>query len=97
MVLRRGFELQANETVLVVEDVVTTGGSVNEIIQMVRDSGAVLKGVGFIVDRSQGRVNFPADTFSLLKMDVLTYEAQDCPLCQSGIPLVKPGSRNVNQ
>ncbi len=96
MTLRRGFEIHAGDTVLLVEDVVTTGGSVNEIIQMVGDSGATLKGVGFIVDRSQGRANFSVDAYSLLKMDVITYQAETCPLCQSGIPLVKPGSRKVN-
>ena len=93
MTLRRGFKINPDDNVLVVEDVITTGGSVNEIIQLVQDSNAQLKGVGFIVDRSQGRAQFPVKTHSILKMDVITYEKDECPLCKKGIPLVKPGSR----
>ena len=93
MTLRRGFVIQPKDNVLIVEDVVTTGGSVKEIVTLVQDSGANLKGIGFLVDRSMGRVKFPMDTFSLLKMDVITYPPDKCPLCEKRVPLVKPGSR----
>lgn len=93
MTLRRGFALNPGDNVLIVEDVVTTGGSVKEIVSLVQQSGANLKGIGFLVDRSMGRAEFPVNTFSLLKMDVVTYPPDDCPLCKKGLPLVKPGSR----
>jgi orotate phosphoribosyltransferase len=94
MTLRRGFEIGANEKVLVVEDVVTTGGSIKEVINLVRSAKADLKGVGFLVDRSQGKIEFPVRKFSVLEMEVITYEPENCPMCKSNIPLVKPGSRN---
>ncbi len=93
MTLRRGFELNKGDNVLVVEDVVTTGGSIQEAIQVVQDSEAILKGVGFIVDRTQGKVSFPCSSYSLLQMDVITYSSSECPLCNNGLSLVKPGSR----
>ena len=93
MTFRRGFEIKPDDNILVVEDVVTTGGSVNEIVSLVQESGANLKGVGFLVDRSQGKAQFPVNVFSLIKMDVVTYQAEECPMCKKNIPLVKPGSR----
>lgn len=93
MTLRRGFEIKPNENVLVVEDVVTTGGSINEVIQLVKDIGANLVGIGFLVDRSQNRVQFDRPKFSLLEMEVVTYQPDECPLCKQGVELVKPGSR----
>jgi orotate phosphoribosyltransferase len=75
--------------------VVTTGGSINEVINLVHESDAQLKGVGFIVDRSQGKAKFQVKNFSLLKMDVVTYKPEECPLCKKDIPLVKPGSRKA--
>ena len=93
MTLRRGFEIYSDDNVLIVEDVVTTGGSVNEIIDLVKKSGAKLKGAGFLVDRSKGKIKFPIKTFSLLRLDVVTYHADQCNLCKKGVPLVKPGSR----
>ena len=93
MSLRRGFEIRKGERVLVVEDVVTTGGSVKEIIHLVEKAEAVLAGVGYIVDRSSGKTTFNAKTFSALQMDVVTYSAEVCPLCKQGTPAVKPGSR----
>ncbi len=95
--LRRGFELKPGERVLVCEDVVTTGGSVFEVIDIVRACGSTLAGVGFVVDRSGGSVRFPVekrdDQFALLQMSVQTHEPETCPLCRNGLPLVKPGSR----
>ena len=93
MSLRRGFEIKKGERVLVVEDVVTTGGSVKEIISLVEKAGAALAGVGYIVDRSKGKTMFNTKTFSVLQMDVVTYAPDSCPLCKEGTPAVKPGSR----
>jgi len=93
MSLRRGFGIKKGERVLVVEDVVTTGGSVKEIIQLVEKAEAALAGVGYIVDRSNGKTTFDARTFSILQMDVVTYTPESCPLCKEGTPAVKPGSR----
>jgi orotate phosphoribosyltransferase len=95
MSLRRGFEIKKGERVLVVEDVVTTGGSVNEIIQIAKKADATLAGVGYIVDRSNGKTKFNAKTFSVLQMDVVTYTPDTCPLCKEGSPAVKPGSRGL--
>ncbi len=91
--LRRGFTFDENEKVLVCEDVVTTGGSVFEVIDIVKSNNAKVVGVGFIVDRSNGKVNFGFPQFSTLKMEVVSYQADECPLCREDIELVKPGSR----
>jgi orotate phosphoribosyltransferase len=93
MSLRRGFTIKKGERVLAVEDVVTTGGSVKEIIQLAEKAGATLAGVGYIVDRSKGKTTFNAKTFSVLQMDVVTYAPESCPLCKEGTPAIKPGSR----
>lgn len=93
MTLRRGFEIKSQENVLVVEDVVTTGGSIKEIIELVQSANANLCGVGLLVDRSQGKVDFPVQNFAVLEMEVITFEPKNCPLCKQGIPVVKPGSR----
>jgi orotate phosphoribosyltransferase len=95
MTLRRGFEIKPGERVLVVEDVVTTGGSINEVIDLVRIAEAHLIGVGFLVDRSQNRISFGAPKFSVIEMEVVTYQPDECPLCKQGIPIVKPGSRKT--
>lgn len=93
--LRRGFELIENENVLVCEDVVTTGGSVFEVINIIKEAGAKLVGVGMIVDRSNGKVDFGVPQVSTLQLEVVTYEPEECPLCKDGIPLVKPGSKKL--
>jgi orotate phosphoribosyltransferase len=97
MQLRRGFRIEPGENVLVCEDVVTTGGSVSEVISLVREGGGNVAGVAFIVDRSAGKVKFPLDhgglQCSLMAMDVVAYPPESCPLCAKGIPVVKPGSR----
>ena len=95
MMLRRGFEIKPGQKVLVVEDVVTTGGSVDEVIKIVREAGGVVAGVGVLVDRSNGKVDFGVRKEAVLTMDIKSWEAQDCPLCTEGkIPVVKPGSRS---
>ncbi len=93
MTLRRGFELKQLERALVVEDVVTTGGSVFEVIALVKQADAVPAGVGFIVDRSNGKVKFDTNQYAVLAMDVITYAPETCPLCKSNVPMSKPGSR----
>lgn len=95
LTLRRGFSLEKGERVLVCEDVVTTGGSVFEVIDIVKSYGAEVVGVGFIVDRSNGNVNFGCPQFSTIKLDVVSFPPEDCPLCKQGIELVKPGSRKI--
>jgi orotate phosphoribosyltransferase len=96
MTLRRGFSLSENEKVLVCEDVVTTGGSVFEVIEIVKSFGAKVIGVASIVDRSNGKVDFGYPFISSLKLDVISFNADECPLCKENkIALVKPGSRKV--
>jgi orotate phosphoribosyltransferase len=93
MKLRRGFELRPRERALVVEDVVTTGGSTRETIDAVAAAGGYVIGAGSIVDRSNGRANVGVRRASLLVLDVPAYEPAECPLCRLGTPAVKPGSR----
>lgn len=95
MTLRRSFTISPGEKVLVVEDVVTTGGSVLEVINVVKEKGGELAGVGVLVDRSNGRVDFGVPAKAVLPMEVVSWEAGDCPLCREGVPVVKPGSRQV--
>jgi orotate phosphoribosyltransferase len=96
MQIRRGFEVKTGERVLVCEDVVTTGGSVQEVIALVLEQKGVLAGVACIVDRSGGTVQFPQTPEPLvpvLRMNAVTHQPGSCPLCAQGIPAVKPGSR----
>ena len=93
MELRRGFEVRAAERCLVVEDVVTTGGSIFEVVDIVKNAKGTLAGVGYIVDRSNGKIQFESKHFSVLQMDVVAFKPEECPLCKEGIPVVKPGSR----
>jgi len=95
--LRRGFEIRPGERVLVCEDVVTTGGSIGEVIEIVQQSNGLVIGAACIVDRSGGTVRGPGgeDLFSLLTMNVVVYKPEECPLCSQNIPLVKPGGRSV--
>ncbi|MBN1634436.1 MAG: orotate phosphoribosyltransferase [Ignavibacteria bacterium] len=95
MTLRRGFELLKDENVLICEDVVTTGGSVFEIIKLIRKYGSILKGVGFIIDRSNGKVHFNTKQFSLAKFDVVKYSENEIPEYLLNIPVTKPGSRTL--
>lgn len=93
MTLRRGFGIAPGEKILVCEDVVTTGGSVFEVIDLVKQNEANVVGVGFIVDRSNGKVDFSYPQYSVIKMEVTSYSKEECPLCKKGIEVVKPGSR----
>jgi orotate phosphoribosyltransferase len=93
MTLRRGFTLEAGEPVVVVEDVITTGGSTREVIDAVRAQGARVVAVGSLVDRSGGAVDLGVPRKSLLELEVPAYPAEACPLCAGGSRPEKPGSR----
>ena len=95
MKFRRGFELARGERVIVVEDVITTGDSVREVITLCRQAGARVLGVGTIVDRSGGRAKFGRIKLeSLVSLRMESFKPQQCPLCKEGWPLTKPGSRH---
>lgn len=91
LVLRRGFRLRSNERVLVVEDVVTTGGSTRETMALARAAGSEVVGVAALVDR--GGAQFDVPFHALLRLPLPTWAPEVCPLCARGLPLVKPGSR----
>lgn len=95
MSLRRGFYIEPGEKVLVVEDVITTGGSVREVIELVRSLGGEVVGAGVLVDRSNSTIDLGVRTAALLTTEVVSYDPEECPLCKQGIPAVKPGSRNI--
>ena len=90
--MRRGFQIARGERVLVVEDVVTKGGRVRETLDIVRALGGKVVGVGSLVDRSGGKVDFGIPLESLLRLSVDTFDPTTCPLCQAGTPVLKPGS-----
>jgi orotate phosphoribosyltransferase len=90
--LRRGFRVARGEKVLVVEDVVTKGGRVQETLDIVRVLGGEGVGVGTLVDRSGGKVDFGVPFESLVSLSIDTFDPATCPLCQAGVPLMKPGS-----
>ena len=92
MTFRRGFSLREGERVLIVEDIVTTGGSIKEVIDVVKAAGAVPVAVSMLVDRSGGKANFgDVPATALLTMEVETYAPENCPLCAQGIPMTKRG------
>ena len=93
MTLRRGFELASDEKVLVVEDVVTTGLSTKEVVEVVKSFGAKVIGVGSLVNRAKDAPGFGARFESLVKLDIPTFKPESCPLCKSNTPITKPGSR----
>jgi len=95
LMLRRGFTLGERDRVLVVEDVLTTGGSTRETMQVAKTAGAQVVGAASIVDRSGGSVGFDVPFHALLDIALPTYEPDTCPLCAQGLPVVKPGSRPV--
>jgi orotate phosphoribosyltransferase len=91
MAFRRGFSLSPDDRVLLVEDVVTTGGSIIEVRDVVAETGAAIAGLGYLVDRSGGKADFGIPSKALLTLDVVTYKPEDCPACAKGDPVVKPG------
>ena len=93
MTFRRGFSLHEGERVLIVEDIVTTGGSIKEVIDVVKSYKAIPVAVSMLVDRSGGKADFgDVPSTALLKMNVETYKPEDCPLCKKNIPITKRGS-----
>jgi orotate phosphoribosyltransferase len=96
LVLRRGFTIAEADRVLVVEDVLTTGGSTRETMQVARAAGGQVVGVASVVNRSAGAARFDVPFASLLEMSLPTYEPDQCPLCANGLPVIKPGSRPVS-
>jgi len=93
MTFRRGFSLHEGERVLIVEDIVTTGGSIKEVIEVVKAHGGVPVAVSMLVDRSGGKADFgDVPSTALLHMDVETYQPEECPLCKQGIEMTKRGS-----
>jgi len=93
MTLRRGFTLEAGEPAIVVEDVITTGGSTLETIRAVEEAGGKVVAAGSLVDRSGGGADLGLPRAALLTLTVQNYDAERCPLCRAGVPAVKPGSR----
>lgn len=96
MTLRRGFQIAKGERVLIVEDIVTTGGSVKEVVDVVKEQGGIPVGIGMLVDRSGGKANFDEVPYqALLRLTVTTYEPDNCPLCAEKLPMTKRGSRKL--
>ena len=93
MQLRRGFTLSPGERCLVVEDVITTGGSTREVVQCVQTHGGTVVGVGSLIDRSGGTAAFTVKRVALATVTAATYPPDACPLCRTGSPAIKPGSR----
>ena len=95
MSIRRGFEIKPNENILIVEDVITTGGSVNEVIDQVQKYKGNIVGIAVIVDRSNGKVKLHKNQFSIVALEAITYNQDDIPESLSSIPAEKPGSREI--
>ncbi len=94
MVFRRGFTLEEDENVLVVEDIVTTGDSVQEVLEAIKERGGSIRGVGIVLDRSGGKIHFGVHTEALISLECQAWEPEECPLCKEGVPLGKSGARN---
>jgi len=95
MRLRRGFSIQKGEKCLVVEDVITTGASTKEVIDLVKRSKADVVGIAAIIERSKEPIDFKARKEVLLRIPLITYSEKNCPLCKKKAPLIKPGSRTI--
>lgn len=95
MILRRNFNIKPREKVLIVEDVLTTGASIKELVDLVRKNNGILKGIAVLVDRSESEIFKNLKFVSLLKLDIKTYTQRTCPLCKRKLPLTKPGSRKM--
>ena len=95
MTFRRGMEIKKDEKVLLIEDVVTTGGTVRELIPLVEDNGGKIVGAAAFVNRNTQRVKFDFPLETLLSGVMMDYLPEECPLCKEGIPFDKPGSKNL--
>jgi orotate phosphoribosyltransferase len=88
---RRGFGIDAGERVLIVDDILTTGSSIRQVMAAVRKAKGEIIGIGVLVDRSEQKTDFGFPLFSCLRSETITYSPKDCPLCKAKIPLVRPG------
>lgn len=93
MTLRRGFEIKKGQKILITEDVVTTGKSALEAIEVVKSYGGEVVGIACIADRGSAKLEYPI--FSAIELDIESYSSEECPLCKQGIPYIKPGSRSL--
>jgi orotate phosphoribosyltransferase len=93
MTLRRGFEISQGQKVLITEDVVTTAKSSMEVAELIKALGGEVVGIASIVDRTSDEIPFPL--YSAIKLQIETYDKEECPLCREGVPCIKPGSRNI--
>ena len=89
LVFERGFEVKPGAPVLVVDDVLTTGGSVRRVLELLQQAGATVAGIGFLIDRTNGGVEFGVPVFACHPMNIESYAPDDCPLCRQGLPLVE--------
>ncbi len=97
LTLRRGFSIADGERALVVEDVITTGGSTRETMRVVRESGGIVAAAGAIIDRSGGSAELDVPYKALVTLAIETFQPKDCPLCAQGLPAIKPGSRGLKK
>ena len=93
MTIKRGFEIKEGQRVLIAEDVVTTGKSAYEAIKVVEDHGGIVVAIGCLADRTSGHIKYPL--YAASKLQIETYELEDCPLCKEGLEIQKPGSRKI--
>lgn len=93
MTIKRGFQIEKGQRVLIAEDVVTTGKSAYEAIKVVEEHGGIVVGIGCLADRSSGDIKYPL--YGGTQLEIKTYDAEDCPLCKEGLEIVKPGSRKI--
>ncbi|HEY7349203.1 MAG TPA: orotate phosphoribosyltransferase [Ktedonobacterales bacterium] len=93
--LRRGFQVRPGERVLIVDDVLTAGTSIREVLEALTPFQPDIIGIGVLIDRSQGQADFGVPLHALLHLSIPSYAPGDCPLCAAGQPLVKPGSRKI--
>ena len=93
MILRRGFQISPGETVVVIEDVITTGGSTREVVRVAQEAGATVLAAGSIIDRSNGTAEVGVPRVSLETLNAVAYTPEECSLCRQGVPVIKPGSR----
>lgn len=93
MIIKRGFHIEKGQRVLIAEDVVTTGKSAYEAIKVVEDCGGIVVGIGSLSDRTSGDIKYPL--YAGTKIEIKTYDIEDCPLCKEGLKIQKPGSRKI--
>ena len=93
MVIRRGFNLEPDEKVLIIEDVITTGGSVKEVMSLIENAKSKISGIGFLVDRSNGKAKLHKNQYSIIELEAESYHEDEVPDDLNAIPIQKPGSR----